>query len=68
LTFIFIALISKEASQQFADNGAGMGFLLVVCGILSALVGLAGYFFPAVRNAEDILPDHDQLKIVEVTA
>jgi DHA3 family macrolide efflux protein-like MFS transporter len=25
--------------------GTGMGFLLVVCGILSALVGLAGYFF-----------------------
>jgi DHA3 family macrolide efflux protein-like MFS transporter len=40
--------------------GAGMGLLLVVCGILSALVGLAGYFFPAIRNAEDILPDHDQ--------
>jgi hypothetical protein len=24
-----------------------------------ALIGLAGYLFPAVRNAEDILPDHD---------
>jgi DHA3 family macrolide efflux protein-like MFS transporter len=48
--------------------GAGMGFLLVVCGVLSALVGLAGYFFPAIRNAEDILPDHDQLKTVEATA
>jgi DHA3 family macrolide efflux protein-like MFS transporter len=48
--------------------GAGMGFLLVVCGVLSALVGLAGYFFPAIRNAEDILPDHDQLKTVEAAA
>ena len=49
-------------------SGAGMGLLLVVCGVLGALVGLAGYFFPAIRNAEDILPDHDQLKTVEATA
>jgi len=48
--------------------GAGMGLLFVICGILSTLVGLAGYFFPAIRNAEDILPDHDQLKTVEATA
>ena len=48
--------------------GAGMGLLLVVCGVLGALVGLAGYFFPAIRNVEDILPDHDQLKTVEATA
>ncbi|MCJ7434315.1 MAG: MFS transporter [Anaerolineales bacterium] len=48
--------------------GAGMGLLLVVCGVLGALVGLAGYFFPAIRNAEDILLDHDQLKTVEVPA
>jgi hypothetical protein len=24
-----------------------------------ALVGLVSYLFPVVRNAEDILPDHD---------
>ncbi len=48
--------------------GAGMGLLLVICGVLGALVGLTGYFFPAIRNAEDILPDHDQLKTVEATA
>jgi MFS transporter, DHA3 family, macrolide efflux protein len=40
--------------------GAGMGLLLVICGILASLVGLAGYFIPAVRSAEDLLPDHDQ--------
>jgi len=39
--------------------GAGMGLLFVVTGILAALAGLGGYLFPAVRNAEDILPDHD---------
>jgi hypothetical protein len=33
--------------------------LFVVTGLLAGLVGLAGYLFPAVRNAEDLLPDHD---------
>ncbi|PKN93418.1 MAG: MFS transporter [Chloroflexi bacterium HGW-Chloroflexi-6] len=42
--------------------GAGMGLLMVVCGLAAALVGLTGYFIPAIRNAEDLLPDHDTLK------
>ncbi len=41
--------------------GSGMGLLLVICGVLGAMVGLSGYFFPVIRNAEDILPDHDEL-------
>jgi DHA3 family macrolide efflux protein-like MFS transporter len=40
-------------------TGAGIGLLFVVTGLLAGLVGLAGYLFPAVRNAEDLLPDHD---------
>jgi hypothetical protein len=39
--------------------GAGMALMFVVTGILGTLVGLGGYIFPAVRNAEEILPDHD---------
>jgi DHA3 family macrolide efflux protein-like MFS transporter len=46
--------------------GAGMGLLITFCGLAAALVGLSGYFFPAIRNAEDILPDHDQLQKAEV--
>jgi MFS family permease len=41
--------------------GAGMGLLMFLCGFGAMLVGLSGYLFPAVRNAEDLLPDHDQL-------
>ena len=41
--------------------GAGMGLLTVFCGVGAILVGLSGYFIPAIRNAEDILPDYDQL-------
>ena len=39
--------------------GAGMSLLLIITGLLAALVGFGGYLFPAIRNAEDILPDHD---------
>ncbi len=40
--------------------GAGMGLLMVFCGVIISLIGLTGYFIPAIRNAEDLLPDHDQ--------
>jgi DHA3 family macrolide efflux protein-like MFS transporter len=48
--------------------GSGMGLLLVICGLASALVGIAGYFVPAIHNAETILPDHDQLQKVGAPA
>jgi MFS family permease len=41
--------------------GAGMGLLMVFCGLLVVLIGLAGYFIPVIRDAEDLLPDHDQI-------
>lgn len=47
--------------------GAGMALIVLVSGVLAALVGASGYLFPAIRNAEDILPDH-QAKAVEQTA
>jgi MFS family permease len=42
-----------------SGTGAGMGLQFVAAGLLAALAGLGGYLFPVVRNAEDILPDHD---------
>jgi MFS family permease len=39
--------------------GAGMALMFVFTGLAGALVGLAGYLIPAVRNVEDLLPDHD---------
>jgi MFS transporter, DHA3 family, macrolide efflux protein len=45
--------------------GSGMGLILVFCSLAAALVGLTGYFIPAIRNAEDLLPDHDTLKDAE---
>jgi hypothetical protein len=48
-----------------AGAGSGMGLLIVFCGLVSALVGLAGYFVHYIRNAETILPDHDTLARAE---
>jgi hypothetical protein len=39
--------------------GAGMALMLIVFGALGAIVGIAGYFVRAVRDAETILPDHE---------
>jgi hypothetical protein len=39
--------------------GAGMALMIVLTGVLGTLVGLGGYAFRAVRDAEDVLPDHD---------
>jgi MFS family permease len=46
-------------------SGSGMSLLIFFCGIASALVGVVGYYFSVIRNAEDILPDHDALEKVE---
>jgi MFS family permease len=49
--------------------GAGMGLLTVFACLGVALVGLIGYFIRPIRQAETILPDHDQLKkVVETPA
>jgi len=39
--------------------GAGMGLMLFIVGVFGSFAGLCGYAFHSVRNAEDILPDHD---------
>lgn len=39
--------------------GAGMALLVIFTGVAAGLVGLLGYLFPVVRDAETILPDHD---------
>lgn len=46
-------------------SGAGMGLIILFCGFLTVFVGLAGYFIPAIHNAEAMLPDHDELPKVE---
>ena len=38
--------------------GAGMGLMFVIFGVIGVMVGFAGYAFPAIRDAEELLPDH----------
>lgn len=52
------ALANVFGSAVGIGPGAGMALLFILTGLLSAVVGLAGYAFPAIRNAEDILPDY----------
>jgi MFS family permease len=41
--------------------GAGMALLIILCNLAAILFVLGMSFVPAIRNAEDILPDHDHL-------
>jgi MFS family permease len=42
-------------------SGAGMGLMMVFSGVLSSLVAFGAFFTNVVRNAEDLLPDHEQM-------
>ena len=46
--------------------GAGMGLLIFLGSLGGILAGLTGYFVAPIRNAEDILPDHDALTVTEL--
>ena len=39
--------------------GSGMQLMFTITGLLGAFVGVAGYLFPIVRDAEILLPDHE---------
>ena len=39
--------------------GAGMALIIVFCGLAMAIVGLGSYGVRVVRDAEEILPDHE---------
>lgn len=45
--------------------GAGMGLLLLACGLVCAVASLWGYGVHSVREIETILPDHDVAETAE---
>jgi len=55
-------LASSLAWLVGSGPGAGMSLLFVITGVFMALSSLGGYLFAAVRNAENLLPDHDAVK------
>ncbi len=44
--------------------GAGMGLLIVLCSLLCLAVPLVAYTIPAIRHAETLLPDYDEILAV----
>lgn len=40
-------------------SGAGMALVFIIMGLIGTLPGLIGYSIKAVRDIEDIIPDHD---------
>ncbi len=53
------ALARTFAPLVGSGPGAGMALMIVGAGLFSVVVGVGGFFFPAVRNAETLIPDHD---------
>lgn len=43
-------------------TGSGMALMFVISGLIGVAVGLGGYLFPAIRNAEELLPDHEVVR------
>lgn len=62
------ALATVFGSLVGNTSGSGMSLLIFLCGMGATAVGVAGYYFNAIRNAEDILPDHDTMARVEPDA
>ncbi len=48
--------------------GSGMALMLIVTGLAGLLIPVAGYTIPAIRNAEQLLPDHDATPVATTTA
>lgn len=48
-------------------HGAGMALMFIITGVGGVLTGFGGYFFPALRNVEEDLPDHDALPVAVQT-
>jgi DHA3 family macrolide efflux protein-like MFS transporter len=55
------SLITRFGWLVGTGNGAGMALMFVFAGLVAATAGMSGYLIPAVRYAEDLLPDHEAI-------
>ncbi len=61
---------TSALSQTFSwlvgtGPGAGMGLIIFFCGLSGPLIGIAGYLSTYIRDAETLLPDHDEIPKVD---
>ena len=54
------ALASLFGTMVGTAQGSGMGLVLTFSGLFGVLAMLGGFLWPAVRNAETMLPDHNE--------
>jgi predicted MFS family arabinose efflux permease len=52
------ALVPLLGNIFGTGQGAGLAVMIALFGLLGTLIGVSGYLFPAIRNVEDLLPDH----------
>lgn len=45
------------------ESGGGMSLQFALSGLFALLIGLSGYAFHKIRDAEDLLPDHDSIAV-----
>ncbi len=65
------ALVDAFSWLVGTGSGAGIALMFVLSGLLGAAVALIAYTIPAIRNAEEILPDYDEkmeTAVVQVAA
>jgi MFS family permease len=60
------ALVGVFSGLVGRGRGAGMGFIIALCGLAIIGVMAIAWRTAAVRNAESLLPDHDEVQAVEV--
>jgi MFS family permease len=53
------ALVNAFGWLVGTGPGAGYGLMIFFCGIGGTLVGAIGYFSPAIRNVDQIMPDYE---------
>jgi MFS transporter, DHA3 family, macrolide efflux protein len=57
------ALVPVFGGLVGTGPGAGMSVIFIFCGLVATLVGLGGYLIRTIRDAEEILPDHDETPV-----
>ncbi|HZW04205.1 MAG TPA: MFS transporter, partial [Anaerolineaceae bacterium] len=57
---VFEPFFRQPGTVLGGEAGAGMAVLIILSGALTALIGIAAYMVPHIRNVEALLPDHQQ--------
>jgi MFS family permease len=57
------AFASTFSGLVGTGSGAGMSLMFVLAGSFGVLIALGGYLSPAVRNVDELVPDHEEIPV-----